>query len=207
MFMQLTREQIIQYLESHHIATAKDLSGVLNVTAANIRHHLKILKQQNLVEEFGKLPPRDRGRPTKLYRLSSTTMDNNLQALSSALFRIFLEDTKSIADLVKMDQIAQKMIGQYKLHPNLFQRLNSAMKWLNTMNYKSRWEASQAGPRMILGYCPYLAIIDSNPEVCDLDKAIISRLIGLPVDQLEKLERSPEGSRHCVFLSNSTSSR
>lgn len=198
--MQLTRKQIVQYLRENHYATANELSKSLNVTPANIRHHLGELKTQGAIEYYGKLPPKGRGRPTRLYRLSNDYLDNNLAHLSATLFRTFLDNLSS-EQTNQMYQIAKKMLGDFDINPNLFQRLNEAIKWLNDRHYKSRWEASPTGPRVILGFCPYIPIIESNPEICRLDRELISQLIQLQVTQIEKLERSPNGPRQCIFLS------
>ena len=198
--MQLTRKQIMQYLREKHYATANELSRTLNVTPANIRHHLGELKAQDIIEYFGKIPSKGRGRPTGLYRLSNNFIDNNLVQLSATLLNSLLAN-RSSERTHQMHQIAKKMLGELAINPNLFQRLNEAIKWLNDRHYKSRWEASPTGPRVILGFCPYVPIIETNPEICSLDCELISQLIQLPVIQIEKLEHSPNGSRQCIFIS------
>jgi len=198
--MQLTRKQIIQYLQEYHFATAGELSSSINVTQANIRHHLSILKDQNIVEEFGKILPKRRGRPTKMYRLAKDSLDNNLAILSNALINVFLESESNKDMPNQWDQVARNLLGEFALAHTLFQRLNNAIKWLNERHYNSRWEASLTGPRVILGYCPYWAVIESHPAICRLDNALTSLLIGLPVIQTEKLGRNPKGPHQCVFL-------
>jgi predicted ArsR family transcriptional regulator len=199
--MQLTRKQIIQYLRENHYATANELSKSLNVTPANIRHHLSDLFKQGAIEYFGKILPQGRGRPTRLYRLSNAYLDNNLAHLSAILLRTILDDLSN-EQTNQMYHIAKKMLGEFDINPNLFHRLNKAIKWLNDRHYKSRWEASPTGPRVILGFCPYIPIIESNPEICRLDRELISLLIQLQVTQIEKMERSPTGPRQCIFISD-----
>ena len=200
--MQLTRKQIIQYLEEHHYATASELSNNISVTQANIRHHLSLLRDQNIVEEFGKIIPKSRGRPTKMYRLTNSSLDNNLSILSSALINAFIEEQAEVEKPAHWVKIAKKFLGEFTITRPLIQRLNNAIQWLNNKNYKSRWEASPTGPRVILGFCPYWSIIESNPSICQLDHAIISQLIGIPVIQIHKLDRNPNGAHQCVFISN-----
>lgn len=199
--MQLTRKQIIEYMQTNHFATASELSSVLNVTAANIRYHLGTLKKQGMIEGFGNLPVKGRGRPTQLYRLSKIVLDHNLVNLSDVLFKSVLENLSAIDIQPQMLQIAKKMLGEFGNHPNLIQRLNQSIKWLNERHYQARWEASPTGPRVVLGSCPYTTIIDTNPEICTLDRVLITQLIGFPVTQVEKLERNPKGARQCIFLS------
>jgi predicted ArsR family transcriptional regulator len=200
--MQITLKQIIDHLSRNHFTTASELSSTLNVTAANIRHHLGELKKQEIIETFGKLPGKGRGRPQQLYRLSRNTLEHNLANLSEALLK-FVLDNSSADDLqTQMYKIASIMGLEFGSYPNLFQRLNQLARWLNKRHYQARWEASPTGPRVFLGHCPYSEIIDSNPEICMLDQALISNLIGIQVTQVEKLERNLNGARYCVFISN-----
>jgi predicted ArsR family transcriptional regulator len=200
--MQITRKQIIDHLSRNHFTTASELSSTLNVTAANIRHHLGELKKQEIIETFGKLPGKGRGRPQQLYRLSKNTLEHNLANLSEALLKFVLDNSSADDHQTQMNKIARIMGLEFGSYPNLFQRLNQLARWLNKRHYQARWEASPTGPRVFLGHCPYSEIIDSNPEICMLDQALISNLIGIQVTQVEKLERNLNGARYCVFISN-----
>lgn len=205
--MQLTRKQIIDHLLRNHFTTATELSSSLNVTAANIRHHLGELKKQEIIETFGKLPGKGRGRPQQLYRLSTNTLEHNLANLSKVLLK-FVFANSSADDLdEKINKIASIMGLEFGSYPNLFQRLNQLVRWLNKRHYQARWEASPTGPRVFLGHCPYSAIIDTNPEICMLDRALISNSVGIQVTQVVKLERNPKGARQCIFLSKSTNNQ
>jgi predicted ArsR family transcriptional regulator len=197
--MQITRKQIIDYLNSNHTATAVELSRALNVTAANIRHHIVELIQQEIVEEVGNLPTRGRGRPTKLYCLSKGALDHNLDFLADILLQIITGDKSKDRYHDQFNRIAQQMIGDFQPPARVIQRLNQVIQWLNDNNYQARWEASPNGPRVILGYCPYVAILDTNPEMCQIDTALVSQLVGSPMEQQTKLERSSLGIRQCIF--------
>jgi len=83
---------------------------------------------------------------------------------------------------------------------NLTQRLTQAVQHLNQLNYQARWEAHADGPRLILGHCPYAAIIDRHPELCRIDSHLLEQLLGQPVTQNAKLMTSPQGSRYCLFV-------
>jgi len=78
-------------------------------------------------------------------------------------------------------------------------RLNQTIRRLDEMNYQARWEASSQGPRVILGHCPYAAILAENPELCQMDAVFLSSQLGQAVDQVAKLERGPQGIPHCIF--------
>jgi predicted ArsR family transcriptional regulator len=64
---------------------------------------------------------------------------------------------------------------------------------MSEMNYQARWEAGAEGPRLILGQCPYTAIIEKHPELCKMDAAMLTDLLGRNVELRTKL------SPFCVF--------
>jgi predicted ArsR family transcriptional regulator len=72
------------------------------------------------------------------------------------------------------------------------------------MHYQARWEAGAEGPHIILGHCPYAVIIENHPELCKMDKAILSGLLGGQVEQLAKLEEGAGGLPFCAFVLTQT---
>ena len=196
--MQLTRQQIVEYLQTNRTATPIELSRALQVTAANIRHHLKQLKQNGLVEVVGTQPLRGRGRPMKLYSLTENALQHNLEGLASALLHTLPNDPDLKGE--KLAEIAANLLGDYAPSANMHARLNQAVEHLNALQYLAAWEASPSGPRVLLHNCPYALILDEHPELCQMDAALLSQLLAQPAEQTAKLERSPDGTPHCAFI-------
>ncbi len=196
--MQLTRQQITDYLQANRIATSIELSHALQVTSANIRHHLKLLEAAGVVEVVGKQPGRGRGRPMKIYSLTENALHHNLKGLSSALLKTLLRNTTNPAG--ELAETAEYILGEFQVAPNIHSRLNQAVEQLNNLQYQASWEASPSGPRVILRNCPYAVIIAEHPELCRMDAALLTRLLDQPVEQTAKLERSPDGTPHCTFV-------
>ncbi len=67
------------------------------------------------------------------------------------------------------------------------------------MNYNARWEAHAEAPQVLLGHCPYRAIIQEHPELCKMDKYLLESLLDQQVDQIAKLEKDNQGIKWCVF--------
>ncbi len=196
--MQLTRQQIIDYLQINRIATSVELSGALQVTSANIRHHLKLLEAANLVEVVGTQPVRGRGRPMKVFSLTENSLHHNLKGLSKALLKTLFDN--SIAPSERIAKVAENLIGEFEGAPNIHSRLNQAVEHLNNLQYQASWEASPRGPRMIFRNCPYTGIIAEHPELCKMDEALLTFLLDQSIDQTAKLERNPDGTPHCAFV-------
>ena len=198
--MQYTRQRILDYLQANPIVSAVTLSRSLQVTAANVRHHLNLLLDQGLVEVIGQEPARGRGRPTKLFGLTPGATKNNLADLASAALRTCYSTPLSADQLATL---VDHLIGELDdFSPNPVQRLNQVVTKLNQWHYHARWEASADGPRLILGHCPYLPILPEHPELCQMDALLLSKLVDLPVEQISKLERNPGGAPHCIFVTH-----
>ena len=199
--MQITRQQIIDYLRKYRLGSSIQMGYALQVTAANIRHHLNILLEQGIVEIINQEPGRGRGRPTNIYSLTQAAQEDNLDGLAAALLDTLLAGQTPNERENRIDQLAEQLLGSPDQVVDGFrQRLENTVARLNELHYQSRWEASAEGPRVILNLCPYAAILPEHPELCQMDAMIISRLIDHPVKQIVKLERGPTGVPHCIFV-------
>jgi predicted ArsR family transcriptional regulator len=196
--MQLTRQQIIDYLKTNRVATPLELSHALLVTTANIRYHLGLLKRAGIVEVVGQEPARGRGRPTRLFGLTENAHEHNLEGLASALLKsLFIKPIDADAIIF---QTASQLLGEYSITRGTHARLNEAVEKLNQMKYRAAWEASPRGPRIIFRNCPFAVILSEHPELCRLDEALLNLMLDQPVKQTAKLHKSPDGSSHCTFI-------
>jgi predicted ArsR family transcriptional regulator len=107
--MQLTRQQILDYLQTNRVATPVEMSRALQVTAANIRHHLRILREAGLVDVVGTRKTRGRGHPMKLYSLTERALQDSLEVLSAALLTVVLADTPDVD--AALERIAAAILG------------------------------------------------------------------------------------------------
>lgn len=179
------------------------------MTRANARHHLEILIGQELVQVIGRRPAKNKGRPAILYGPSRHSRGENFDLLSGALLSE-LSRTHGLDELPGLyQQIAAQMIkiGYEKETEQerigkaipISLRLGNAIQLLDAFRYHARWEAHSDAPHIILGNCPYLSILHSHPELCEIDREIISRLVLLPTEMLEKRLPDERGIPHCRF--------
>jgi DeoR family suf operon transcriptional repressor len=200
--MQYTRHQILDHLRKHHNGTVPELSQHFNLTITNIRHHIKALEAQGLVAEIGKIPTGGRGRPTKQYGLTMKARPHNLDQLSLALLNLLMKGQDCGSALSISERflaLAEEMIGKNQPHPNPIHRLNQAADWFNQRGYRARWEAAVQGPRVILEDCPYHAIREEFPAICQLDQALLGRLVTVDHEQIQRQHLYLPGTRQCIF--------
>ncbi|RPI80547.1 MAG: ArsR family transcriptional regulator [Chloroflexi bacterium] len=196
--MKTTRQHILDYLEIKQAASPVDIARALHLTAANIRHHLSILNEEGVVDVIDQRPAARKGRPSQVYALRRQVFTHNLDTLSSALLvEIYLllpPEERSVF----LKRLARRLISENR-QTNPSQRLVHSVSCLNKMNYQARWEARADAPRVILGHCPYASILPEHPELCQMDAFMLEEMLGQPVLQTARLEKTPQGFRQCVF--------
>ncbi|MBE9524878.1 MAG: ArsR family transcriptional regulator [Chloroflexi bacterium] len=181
------------------MGSALEISRALHMTTANVRHHFAVLKNQGLIEEIGSRPSKNRGRPAKLFGLPADVLDNNINALATALLKSFLAGGNLESQFtILINNLFPDPPTDGGKNASL-QQLNQIVQRLNHANYQARWEASPTGPRFILGHCPYAAILPNHPELCQMDRIFLSQQLNSSVKQIAKLERNPQGTSYCVF--------
>jgi predicted ArsR family transcriptional regulator len=160
------------------------------MSAATVRHHLRVLASDGRLEMTSVRGREGRGRPEKVYSIPRAALGDNLSALSQALW---VE-----AGVVKVEALAKRLAGESDFKGQVMaKRLSLIVEKLNQMNYHARWEAGAGGPRIIFGHCPYAAILAKRPELCKMDAALLKELFGDEFEQIAKIENY-QGL--CVFI-------
>jgi predicted ArsR family transcriptional regulator len=194
-----TRQQILEVLQSKGQASAAEIGSLLHLTSANVRHHLGNLEREGLVQPGGNAPGSGRGRPALLYRLRAPAQAHNLDYLSSILLRLRAHSSTE-EDLAA--RLAAGLLDEFaplELARSPAMRVASAVQRLNKFHYQARWEAHTSGARIILGHCPYAAIVQNHPELCRMDAELLEGLLGAAVEHTARLEPAPSGLPQCVF--------
>lgn len=195
-----TRSRILDYLSKQQTSSAGELSRALGMTGANMRHHLAMLESDGVIELIGKRREA-RGRPVNIYALSRRLLGDGLGNLAVAAFAVWLRDTPEAFRETGLRSLAQQLAGVGFSGPPvpMPRRLARTVDRLNDLHYRARWEAGAEGPRLILGYCPYVAILADLPELCCMDAFLLEQCIGQPVEQTAMLQPNLNGFPFCTF--------
>jgi predicted ArsR family transcriptional regulator len=188
------RQKVVAYLKKNRLASAHEIARALLVTPANIRHHLGILAADGRVAVVSERKD-GRGRPVKLYGLSGALAGDNLAGMLDAALAEWLGGLSPSKREQAMRSVARR-VGENLTGEAvpLMKRLAFSIEKLNELHYQARWEAGAEGPRVILGQCPYAAVIAKHPELCQMDAAILESALGTHVEQRIKLRPA------CMFL-------
>jgi predicted ArsR family transcriptional regulator len=189
--MVTARQKVLAYFMKTRLASAREISRALKMSAATVRHHLRVMVADGRLEMSLVRRGDGRGRPEKVYSLPQAALGDNLSALADAVLT-------EAGSSVHMEALAKRLAGDANFaNQPVAKRLNLTVEKLNEMNYHARWEAGSQGPRLIFTHCPYAAIIGKHPELCRMDEELLENLMGYSALQLFKIGK--EASSMCVF--------
>ena len=195
--MQKTRAQILSYLRKNPSATVVEIATSLDLTAANIRYHMGLLRDVDLVQVTGKRAPGGAGRPILLYDLTPNALGTNIAALLSAMLASLANKTAADVDF---QNIAEILAGEINLSlENRIIRFNLAVEYLNQMNYHANWEARPEGPQVVLRHCPYLDLAETHHGLCQIDINLISILFDTHMELSRKRTFGKDPFSPCIF--------
>ena len=196
--MKSTRQRLLDVLENQPGATAADLSRALEVTQADIRHHLTNMVQEGLIVTTGQQRSGRRGRPARRFSLAASVYKDNFDLLSRSLLITSLENLSPSEGSAFLERVANQLLSEYTTHGPLSQRLVQAVNQLNELGYQTRWEAHAEAPRIIFERCPFAALRPEHPELCQLDTMQLEILTDASITLLESNAHLDNG--YCMFL-------
>ena len=188
--MPSTRQRVLETLEVQRAATAAEISRLLHVTPADVRHHLAALLQEGAILPIGEPAGQGRGRPAQRYSLASLARHSDYEQLVPALLIEALARIPGTDQESFLRSAMQHLAGEHKPTGNLTARLVGTIQRLDELGYPGRWEAHAAGPHLILERRPFEELSE-HAGAKELDVYLLEALLGVPV------RRSGEG---CVYV-------
>jgi predicted ArsR family transcriptional regulator len=202
-----TRQQILEILDSEGCLTIGQISDALHkrsgraVSSVTIRYHLNVLLTEGRVAEPRTVPKASRGRPQHVFEavnIIEQDRGNTAEMLSYLLSTVQLHP--EFADHV-IEQVAQKMADTAGLPSGLplDKRLPEVVKFLNVRGYEASAEKVDCGYVLYTRHCPYEALSERQPAMCNLDMRIVETVVGQPIQRLLRLA---DGDEACAYFIN-----
>jgi predicted ArsR family transcriptional regulator len=196
-FFASTRGQIVRLLRRSS-RTVDELTQALDLTHTAVRAHLAALERDGLVQQRSER--RGSGKPSSVYDLTEAS-----EYLFPKSYGLYLDqlldvlDERTPADEVDtlLREVGRRIAAQWTIsHGDLPVRLDEAAEVLNELGGLMERE-TEAETLCIRGYrCPFAAVVQDHPEVCDLAETLVTELVGVPMQE----ECGRTGSVPCRFV-------
>jgi DeoR family suf operon transcriptional repressor len=193
--MQSTRQEILEILKEEAQATVEDLAQRLELTPMTIRHHLNVLQAQNMIEATKVRRLQKVGRPRLVYTLTEAAdqfFPQNYGSLARHLVgevkrTLGDEETQAIFHRIA-EQVAQEAPPPRE-GQSFEERLTDVAEFLEKQGFIARWEKTEEGYVLTNINCPYRQVAHEHGEVCGMDMALITQLLGVEPVRLSSLRR------------------
>jgi predicted ArsR family transcriptional regulator len=201
--LQSTRERILSILKEHGQATVDTLSRELGLTAVTVRHHLDILRGEGLIAAPLIQRRKTPGRPQYLYALTEKAgsfFPKRYEHLASLILDEVRSRFSSAEDVDQMMQrIGERIASQASLpgRGDFEVRLAAAVEFMNGLGYMARYERRDDGDYLLhIVNCPYERVAHRDREVCTMDLAMLTRLLGVTP---RRTSWTAQGDSQCVY--------
>jgi predicted ArsR family transcriptional regulator len=205
--MQDTRRHILEILKSSAEATVDEIVEGLRerrndyITPVTVRHHLKILQDEGLIDS-GKMRHRAApGRPQHVYVLTERGVayfPGNYQRLVETLLRQLECQLPADGVNVILEGVAANMAENAAIpQASIEERLKAVIEYLNRSGYEARFEPTENGYVLATHNCPYHHLARESESLCQMDMRLIANLLGV-VPRL--MSRISQGDDSCSYF-------
>jgi predicted ArsR family transcriptional regulator len=200
-FFTSTRGKIVVLLRQGN-QTVEELAHALGLTDNAVRAQLTTLERDGLVQSRGTRP--GKRKPSVVYDLTPAAEELFPKAYGLVLSQLLevLGERLEASEIEELLRTAGRRLAVAEPLSSGDQqtRLQEAVSTLNALGGLAQLE-QHSGTSLIRGAsCPLAAVVRDHPEVCRLAEALLTELIGVPVQ--EQCERS-EKMKCCFVVSSS----
>jgi predicted ArsR family transcriptional regulator len=188
-----TRHRVTALLLEHGPQTATELAGRLGVSPTAVRRHLDALVTTGRVEErHAPGTPRGRGRPARLFHLTDAGRsafphaydDLALTALRFVAAQGGPDAVRAVAE-VQLAGLEERCSAAVDTVPGPpVDRAQALAAALTAEGYAASASAISGGGQLCQHHCPVAHVAAEFPQLCEVETAVIGRLVGTHVQRL-----------------------
>lgn len=193
-----SRQSILEHLKRYGPTSTQELIKAIGISENAIRHHIKSLEQDALIEN--EIERNKVGRPAKKYMLSMAA-EGVFPKKYKELLNLVLSIAEKQGHLTSiMEEVANTIANDLK--PNLTNLKDKELlvQLLHQLDYGDMLGTmtEHSGSYEINAYnCLYKDTGDKFVEVCDLLPAVVNKATGL---EAERPSCQRDGARACHFI-------
>ena len=194
-----TRERVLDYVVGHHGARVEELTEALGVKAAAIRRHLDHLRADGLIES--RPVKQATGRPFLSWYPTPKGAGEAPPAYADLFARILGWLGKERIDEAVATGVAASLAERHRHEvagsaggEDLVEHVTESLRQEGILE---TWRAEADGFHLVNSCCPYPQAAELSRLPCEADRQAISLLIGVDVEQIERIV---DGSSCCEYL-------
>jgi DeoR family suf operon transcriptional repressor len=201
------RGAVLVELKKAHRLTAKDLAARLDISLNAVRHHLKELEAEALVEY--ERQHRGVGAPAFAYRLTSAGEElfpRRYEATLSDLLDHMVERecrAGAVAALEARYAALTRRLQQELAGASPAERMAAVARLLTDDGYMAEVDASSGNGRLIEHNCAVQAVAERFPEICAAEARFLSAVLGAEVQRQEHILSGCSACEYRVHFSSS----
>jgi predicted ArsR family transcriptional regulator len=184
--MEDSRLTVLQYVNEHRHVTVNKLAEALGLAAISVRYHLNLLEREGMI--VAQKVRGSVGRPYNAYAITAAGREKLPQSYDRLAARM-LSEIKEFATPAQIEMffrgMAEVIVGERTRQlegASLQVKVDALIELLGTEGFLARWEQVN-GDYLLKEYnCPYQHVRQTHPEICQLDKQIISTMLKTPVE-------------------------
>jgi predicted ArsR family transcriptional regulator len=199
-------QAMIGLLRSNSEMTIGQLVDHMGVTATAVRQRLTKLMAMGLVDRSHSVE--GRGRPSHHYKLTDAgrrSLANNLGDLAVVLW----QEVQKIGDPGTRHQVisgvVERLADQYEgkiQGQTLESRMESITQLFADRQIPVALEREDGLPIIKVSGCPYPTLASENREICDMEKELLAKVLGHPLDRCSCQQ---DGDQCCSFQAHQSS--
>jgi predicted ArsR family transcriptional regulator len=193
-FFESTRGRIVSLLRGKS-STVNELTAELGLTDNAVRAHLLSLERDGLVKQSGTQP--GTRKPHFAYELT-TEAEHLFPKAYDALLNKLITVLKVRLPPETVDDVLKEVgrsLAPAESTPVRPDKIETALSTLEALGGAARVESAPDRILIRSDSCPLASAVSEHPEVCRLAEALLSEILGSPVE--EKCHRN--GPPHCLF--------
>jgi predicted ArsR family transcriptional regulator len=199
--MHTTRRAILEILQARGSASVEDLAQATGLAPVTMRHHLGLLRDQELVDHVRQ--PVGRGRPRHIYhattRASALLAGNPYESLVARLLVAIKGEDRSAAARI-FERLGWEIAAYHEAELaglSTEERLDQVVRLLSDEGFVVRWERDGDGTYLVQEFeCPYERLSGAHAEVCCLDQRLMETALEAEV---VREQWRPAGDPSCRF--------
>jgi predicted ArsR family transcriptional regulator len=198
-----TRDRVLRTLLLNQKRTVNELAEAVNINPISVRHHVNKLEAEGLIQSEEER--HGVGRPHLVYSLTNRGMEQFPQRYLQLTLRLLQQMKENLSEKMIgeiFQELAEGIAGELTQNINLHdltleERLQLLEEVLTAEGYMVNLHEEEDNYYLVEASCPYHHVGEDYPEICVVDKELITHFTSTPPERIECIL---EGDKQCKYL-------